>query len=336
MVEIRHLRYFIAAVEEGTLLDAAQRVHIAQPALSRRIRDLEQELGCELLTRSQRGVTATPAGMAFYRRALRVIDELDDACDEAREIGLAQGRAIRFGILNTSRKYAFIHEATIRFQEQHPECPVRFVADFSHRMSRMLADHELDLALVYGTQQRPPNTARQPIHQERMILAAHPRHALAREGPASLQELHRVPLTWLNLRGNPEFQNALRQELLRQGVELVIARTAHSYEEMIDLTIASGGAMIVVASTVGLVAPGALVFRPLPELQMRYELCLDWDMDFATSPGCAILTSLRTAISEHQQQIRSGGMGDASLFGHSIIEAPENEFYADPAYTSRP
>ena len=61
-MELKHLRYFVAAVEEGSLLAAAERLAIAQPALSRRIQDLEAELGCALLTRSVRGVTPTGVG----------------------------------------------------------------------------------------------------------------------------------------------------------------------------------------------------------------------------------------------------------------------------------
>jgi DNA-binding transcriptional LysR family regulator len=65
VMELRRLRYFVAAVEEGSLQRAAGRMHVAQPALSRRIRDLEDSLGCQLLERGVTGVTPTEAGRAF-------------------------------------------------------------------------------------------------------------------------------------------------------------------------------------------------------------------------------------------------------------------------------
>ena len=78
-MELRHLRYFVAAVEEGSMQGAASRMNVAQPALSRRIRDLEIRTGCDLLTRGARGVTPTRAGASLYRDALRLLEGLDEA-----------------------------------------------------------------------------------------------------------------------------------------------------------------------------------------------------------------------------------------------------------------
>ena len=86
LMELRHLRYFIAAVEEGSLQGAAQKLNVAQPALSRRIRDLEARIGCDLLTRGARGVAPTRAGASLYRDALRALERLDEARHRALRI----------------------------------------------------------------------------------------------------------------------------------------------------------------------------------------------------------------------------------------------------------
>ena len=78
-MELRHLRYFVAAVEEGSMQGAAGRMNVAQPALSRRIRDLEIRIGCDLLIRGARGVTPTRAGTSLYRDALKLLEGLDEA-----------------------------------------------------------------------------------------------------------------------------------------------------------------------------------------------------------------------------------------------------------------
>src|SRR6202008_1339839 len=84
-MELRHLRYFIAVAEEGSLTEAAKRrLYTSQPSLSRQIRDLEAEVGVELLSRSVQGVELTDAGRAFLDHARLALMQVDAAVDTAR------------------------------------------------------------------------------------------------------------------------------------------------------------------------------------------------------------------------------------------------------------
>src|SRR5258707_8993935 len=84
-MELRHLRYFVAVAEAGSLTVAAeQRLHTSQPSLSRQIRDLESELGAQLLTRRARGIELTPAGRGFFHHAPPVLAQGDVAAAAAR------------------------------------------------------------------------------------------------------------------------------------------------------------------------------------------------------------------------------------------------------------
>jgi len=85
LMELRHLRYFIAVVETGSLTEAAEkRLHTSQPSLSRQIRDLEDQVGVELLRRSARGVEPTEAGKAFIDHARLAMAQVDAAVEAAR------------------------------------------------------------------------------------------------------------------------------------------------------------------------------------------------------------------------------------------------------------
>ena len=84
-MELRHLRYFVAVAEEGSLLTAAQRrLNTSQPSLSRQIRDLEAEVGAQLLDRQARGVSLTPAGRIFLNHARLALLQVEAAVDGAR------------------------------------------------------------------------------------------------------------------------------------------------------------------------------------------------------------------------------------------------------------
>src|SRR3954453_7555754 len=87
MLELRHLRYFVAVAEAGQISAAARRLHLAQPALSQAIHALEREVGVELLERHARGVRLTAAGLAFLRHATATIARAHAAVQAARQAG---------------------------------------------------------------------------------------------------------------------------------------------------------------------------------------------------------------------------------------------------------
>src|ERR1700709_2383983 len=99
-MELRHLRYFVAVAEEGSLtVAAANRLHTAQPSLSRQIRDLESEVGVPLMLRSARGIELTPAGRAFLERARLALGQTQAAIDAARRAAQPAKPSFALGVL---------------------------------------------------------------------------------------------------------------------------------------------------------------------------------------------------------------------------------------------
>ena len=97
-MELRHLRYFIAVAETGTLTEAAKRrLHTSQPSLSRQIRDLEDEVGVELLTRGVRGVELTAAGKAFLDHARLALMQVDATVEAARRAARPARKTFNIG-----------------------------------------------------------------------------------------------------------------------------------------------------------------------------------------------------------------------------------------------
>ncbi|CAN7543170.1 LysR family transcriptional regulator [Phenylobacterium sp. LjRoot219] len=321
-MDIRHLRYFTAAVEEGSLQGAAQRMHVAQPALSRRIRDLEADLGCELLTRGVRGVTATPAGAAFYRDALALLAGLDEAAQRARRIGREHEEGVRLGLVHTSRKYAFLQEATAAWRAGEPTGGLAFVRGLSPELAHALVEGRLDMTLLFERRIGAEAFDERLIHRERYVLAAHPSHRLAQPGAADLAVLSGEPLVWLSRSDNGDSHDALLQQCRLHGLEPAIAQLTHSHEEQIELTTVSGGACLTPASTLLSTPAGALVFRPLPKFEMELSLSLAWRRDLGGSLAGRLLAELHQAIDRHQDAIRGGRSPWARLDGCAVVRVP--------------
>src|SRR5256886_14068745 len=104
-MELRHLRYFVAVAEEGSLtLAAEKRLHTAQPSLSRQIRDLEYEVGVSLMNRSVHGIELTAAGRAFLDHARLALTQAAAAAEAARRAGATGQTDFRHGFPNRGGK----------------------------------------------------------------------------------------------------------------------------------------------------------------------------------------------------------------------------------------
>lgn len=319
-MDIRLLRYFIATVEEGSVQAGARRMNVAQPALSRRIRDLELALDCRLLVRGARGVAATRAGRAFYEAAVAIVRQFDSAVHQARRLGLEQEREVRLGLVQTARKYEFLREAVHEFSRKKEFPRIAFSRAPSTALLDALRDGKLDIAFVYEQHVGSPRLEERLIHRERYILAAHPSHALAGKGPLNLWQLAAQPLVWLDRQSSAGGQDLLLQQCRLHGLEPNIAQLASSNEEQIDLVVVSGGACLTPASTMLLTHPGQLIFRPLPDFGMALNLSLGWVKEAGNSPVGAMLRCLHTAIDQHQEQIRQGNVGELALFGECLLD----------------
>ena len=119
-MELRHLRYFVAVAEAGSLTVAAERkLHTSQPSLSRQIRDLEDEVGAQLLTRSARGIELTPAGRAFLDHARAVLSQVEAAAEAARRVAHPAKPCFAMGFL-TGHELTWMPEALRILRDELP------------------------------------------------------------------------------------------------------------------------------------------------------------------------------------------------------------------------
>ena len=119
-MELRHLRYFTAVVQWKGYREASRRLHVAQPAISRTVSDLEEELGLKLFSRVKRVAQLTPEGDAFYAEAVRTLTQAELAINTARRAATGEIGRLSIGFLG-SATYVFLPELVRTFKAQHPD-----------------------------------------------------------------------------------------------------------------------------------------------------------------------------------------------------------------------
>jgi DNA-binding transcriptional LysR family regulator len=192
-VELRHLRYFLAVAEELNFSRAAERLHVAQPALSAQIRALETQVGCALFRRTTRKVALTPAGEVLVADARDIVARADDAVAKLAAMARGQRGALRVGFLGHAA--GEVSTAILRrFAEEFPAIDVELVESRTlEGAQQRVIDHETDAAFVWVPILHD-ELASEPIASERKLVAMHPEHRLATKPAIAPEDLVDEPI----------------------------------------------------------------------------------------------------------------------------------------------
>jgi len=147
-MELRHLRFFVAVAEEGSLTTAAgKRLHTAQPSLGRQMRDLEYEVGVPLMTRSARGIVLTPAGRAFLDHARLALSQVEAAIEAARRAAKPSRPSFALGFL-TGQEMDWMSAALRVLHDELPNIDVTVSSQYSPDLADALRHGKLDVAIM--------------------------------------------------------------------------------------------------------------------------------------------------------------------------------------------
>lgn len=204
-MELRHLRYFVAAAEQENISRAALKLHVSQPALSRQIRDLEDELGFSLLERSAKSVRATDAGKVFLREARAVLQRAEEAVNKARLV--ATGGRVELQIGYAPSPTVRLLPRTLRaFHTAHSSVRVKLHDLSTEEMLAGVRHGALHLAIVV----QPGRAHLRGLHfaelmREGMCLAMSPQHPLARLPRVPLERAARESFLVFSRKDYPEY-----------------------------------------------------------------------------------------------------------------------------------
>jgi len=281
-MELRHLRYFVAVGEEQHYGRAAQRLRVAQPALSRQIQDLEAEIGFKLFDRLPRGVKISAAGKYFLEDARRVLQQVNEAATRARRVALGQSGALRVGFVESISWHGAVPESFRQFREQHPEAELQLRPSSSLEQIEAVGAGRLDAGFVFTIANINRELAELPVASLNLMLAAPRGHPLTKLKKLRLRDLSDAAFIWFPRRESPAYYDRLMHECFRGGL-----KTPHIVQEAVnEATILS-----LVACRLGVAfvsgatrwrCPESVVLLPVVDLNLSLPFALVWRKDNAS------------------------------------------------------
>jgi DNA-binding transcriptional LysR family regulator len=261
-MELRQLRGFLAVVTEQHFGRAAGALHLSQPALSRQISALEQEVGCRLLDRSGRRVELTEAGRAFSEHARIAVAAAADAEAAVRSLSGRPGLTLRVGLFASGNPP--MANEIVRILRGNAEVLLAADGGSSERHLEALRHHRIDAAFLIAPTDPPDDLVVQTVHRERIVVAIPSGHELAERADVSAADLRDKPLVARRLQGAPTQLDAVlasfgasRLVPERRGVDLMEA------EARLDAVAYGMGCTLVLESAARKFDVGGVVYRPL-------------------------------------------------------------------------
>jgi len=279
-MELRHLRYFIAVAEEGSLSNAAaRRLHTAQPSLSRQIRDLELEVGVKLMQRLPRGITLTPAGRVFLDHARMALLQVETASEAARRAEQPDKPVFAIGFL-TGQEVTLLTETLRISREEAPGVEITFLSLTSPQLALALMRGKVDVAFMRRETQTT-GLAYKLLIKEPLLVVLPASHRLAAKKAIQPQELAREIFIGV-ARAAPAVRAVIHDYAKEVGVTLKASYEGDNLPAIMSLVTSTGGVALCPSYVKHQLTP-TLVTRPLQGEIPTVDLVLGYNRS-NTSP----------------------------------------------------
>lgn len=282
-MELRHLQYLVAVADEGSFTRAAERVHVAQPGVSAQIRQLERELGQQLLDRGARRVRLTAAGAAvlpYARAALAAVTAVRDAADELA--GLLRGHITIGTVTSISSEGLDLPALLAAFHRDHPNVEITLTAADSAQLIESLRTGRLDIALLGLGAAVPAGLGLHVVTEEPIVAAVSPGHPLAARTSITLAALARQVL--ISLPRGTGVRGLLDDACAAAGLTPVISFEASDPRVLAQLA-AHGLGVAIVPQSLTDARPGELHALRISRPELRGRIALAWRAEGPTSPA---------------------------------------------------
>jgi DNA-binding transcriptional LysR family regulator len=278
-MELRQLRYFVAVGEEQHYGRAAQHLRVAQPALSRQIQNLEEEIGFKLFERLPRGVKITDAGKLLLDDARRMLQEVNDAIARAKRIAAGQSGTLRIGFVESISWQGIVPDSLRDFREHQPDVELQLKSLRS--LDQIAAIHSGSLDAGYALPMANPDhgLAHFQMGIIKQVLAVPLGHPLTKQKHIRLRDLTDTPFIWFPRWAIPNAYDRLRAACARGGLKAprIVQETA--VETMILSLVQCSVGVAFISSAARWRCPPGVTLLPVADLNVTFPFALMWRQD---------------------------------------------------------
>ncbi|MDQ8203408.1 LysR substrate-binding domain-containing protein [Pelagicoccus sp. SDUM812003] len=291
------MRYFIEVALEENVTRAAEKLHVSQPALSRQVRDLEDELGFPLFRRSAKSVALTEAGRVFLEEASEVLARLDQGVLRAKEAASGESGDLHVGYAPSLT--VKILPPTIRaFQERFPKVKVKLHDLSSEEMLQGLRKGTLDLAcLPENRSVRASGFRFEVLRMEPMALAVGASHRLAKRKRAKLEEVSGDSLLGYDQSEYPEYGSMVREIFASAGIDRSIEGEHESVTSLVT-SVEAGMGVAIVTESISCVAGGRIRLLEISPAPNPLVVGIAWREQSLSPRSLAFLECARRASAD--------------------------------------
>jgi LysR family nitrogen assimilation transcriptional regulator len=295
-MNLQQLKTFVLIAELGSLSRVSDRIRVAQPALSRQMRLLQEEVGVSLLTRHRHGLRLTEEGTELMSRISGVLRQLDQAFEDVRTLSRTTRGSVSLGIVPTA-SYVLAGKLASEVAAKFPGISLRIVEAYSAPLIEWLQRGEIDVAIMYGSD-ADLHLKTEALLSDRLVLVGPSDSNLKPELPVAVAAISRLPLVL------PSRPNGLRLLVERAAskakVKLAVRFEADSFRVLIDLVEKGLGFTLLPLSAISHEREaGRLKFAPIVTPSITRRLVLGMPADGITSRATKTVIALaRQAIED--------------------------------------
>jgi len=271
---LRRLRYFVIAAEEENFRRAALRLHVAQPALSKQIALMEEELGAALFLRVG-GRVLSDIGRLYVEDARRILRDIEQANERVRQAASGQLGVLRIGFRETAGRSRVVSHSFSAFRQQFPAVELRLQQMNSPAQCAALRAGELDVGFIYLSPEHAQGLNAIAVATDRFYLALHRSHPLAAKTAIHLRDLDAESFIWLARSSNAYYSESLLRTCMEGGLTPRIIQEVDGEATALNLVAVGMGLSFIVAANDESPLPD-VVFKSVVELNNVLTLALVW------------------------------------------------------------
>jgi DNA-binding transcriptional LysR family regulator len=300
------LQYFLALAATGTFTGTAEHLGISQPALSKAIQRLERRVGARMVTRTARGIELTEAGKAFHARLSAASRDMEDAVQEARNLGGNDAGLLRMGV--TPATTDFVLQALLpALTVERPAASIAFTTAFSNAMMEKISRRDVELAVCPVPERLDATLECETLYEDPCSLMMQRSHPLARQDTISLEDITRYPWAATGLHEFTRLQ--VRSAFSRRGLALPRIVVEADTLDALSLVVARTGliSMINRRNVEAGSLPDNIVVRPLALAGMDRRIGILRRAAYLSPIGQRAVELLRAAAAAQRQAAPSQG-----------------------------